>query len=97
MSNAFFGRVKKLWEICSKPYRFDLENFDDDVDLCFLLTNESIVYSNLVEKDLHFYKKKMSESIQKNIEKIEKRKQQKKNYINRKKQRIEALVDIQSI
>ena len=80
---CFFGRTKKLWEICNKVYRYDLSHFDDDIDLCFLLTNENIEQSELAEKDQQFYWLRINQTREKEIAKELKRKTQKKNYLQK--------------
>jgi hypothetical protein len=52
---CFFGRMKKLWAITSKVYRLDHTKFDDDFDICLLLTNEHIRNHQLNNEDKEFY------------------------------------------
>lgn len=52
---CFFGRLKKMWAIATKRYKYDHSHFDDDIDLCILLTNESIEKTHLLPEESRYY------------------------------------------
>jgi len=54
---CFFGRLKTLFRMARDVYRYDLSNFDVDLDCCIMLTNEHIKCNDLNEFDSHYYQK----------------------------------------
>ncbi|OAF69515.1 hypothetical protein A3Q56_02685, partial [Intoshia linei] len=47
----FFGRLKQIFSVFSRIYRYDHQNFDIDFDNAVLLTNEFICKTELTEDD----------------------------------------------
>ena len=85
----FFGRLKSLWSIFRKPYRYSHEKFDMDFDICVLLTNEHIKSNFLQECDqifhhnLHNIRRLQQESKdKKNREQVSKSRQRKRQRVN---------------
>ena len=71
---CFFGRMKKLYKISHDVYRFDHRNFDKDINICVLLTNEDIAINHLKFEDAEFYRQTLNEREEALNEKTKKRK-----------------------
>jgi hypothetical protein len=51
------GRLWRSWSILRNVYRWDHAHFDDDYDICCLLTNELVRTTQLEERDYDFFRK----------------------------------------
>eukprot|EP01105_Mastigella_eilhardi_P011779 TRINITY_DN2702_c0_g1_i2.p1 TRINITY_DN2702_c0_g1~~TRINITY_DN2702_c0_g1_i2.p1 ORF type:complete len:135 (+),score=32.88 TRINITY_DN2702_c0_g1_i2:109-513(+) len=86
----FFGRLKKLWLITTRPYPLHHDSFDADIDNCILLTNEHIALALLSNNDREFLWRWRRFTSEEAEEKKRKRTAQVAQYNARKRQRNEA-------
>lgn len=86
----FFGRSKKLWGVMREVYRWDHSHFDDDINLCILLTNEHIerFQQPPAPSDGDFERQQIGMRISVFEEFREKRKKQMAEYRARKRARL---------
>jgi hypothetical protein len=87
----FFGHMTSHWAITRNTYRYSHENFDDDMDICILLTNEHLKIHNTSEQDGKFFQSLMVQRMKEFEKKEEKRRAQLKNYAT--KRRRELLIE----
>lgn len=53
----YYGRLKTLWNITSRPYKCNHDTYDDYFDICVALTNYNIINNPLRDNDGEIYKK----------------------------------------
>lgn len=90
-SEWFFGRLWRSWAILRKVYRWDHAHFDDDYDICCLLTNELIRATQLNEADHDFYMRVITKRRQGREDKERVRKAQQLQYKHTKRARLAGL------
>ena len=84
----FFGRLKSLWSMFRKPYRYSHDKFDMDFDICVLLTNEHIKVNFLQNNDQIFYRNLLNISTLEQEKKKKKKQDQMIASRTRKRQRL---------
>ncbi|KAL6040521.1 hypothetical protein QOT17_007527 [Balamuthia mandrillaris] len=92
---CFFGPMYKLWAFLRKPYPYDHNKFDADIDLLILLTNEHLLSAHpLAVDERQYYRAQMRERKENAIERENKRKEAKRRYLeNTRKRRYEQYED----
>jgi len=90
----FFGRLKGLWGILRETYRWDHSHFDDDFDICVLLTNEHIRVHELLHQDYKMHKQILSSQKDAFETKERKRKLKEVRYKQNKLRRLKELTDV---
>ncbi|MCR9067152.1 MAG: transposase family protein, partial [Cytophagales bacterium] len=93
----FYGRLKKLWGVCSGTYRGDHEYYDDTIAICFALTNYHISLRPLDAADATFYKHTLAAYIQEGKERKQKEDEWRRRYRIRRTQREEVDSELLSI
>ena len=83
----FFGRLKSLWSLFRKPYRFAHDRFDMDFDICAMLTNEHIKANLLEDNDQQFYRNLRNITRSRQEDKQKRRREQVAESKKKKKQR----------
>jgi len=83
----FFGRLYKSWGILENTYRWDHAKFNEDFDICCLLTNDLVQTVQLDESDYLHYHKFLQMRQQAEKEHAAKRQQSQQAYNQRKRMR----------
>jgi hypothetical protein len=89
----FFGRLWRSWALLRHEYRWDHAHFDDDNDICCLLTNELIRAAQLAERDHDFYRQVVTRRHATHEAVQRKRVAEQHTYKQNKLARVSALAD----
>lgn len=90
---CFFGRMYKLYTMFSKTYTLSHEHFDMDFNNCAYLTNYSMSATGVSNSDAEYYRGVLVQQRLNYAERVEKRKRENQEYRERKRRRLEELMD----
>jgi hypothetical protein len=87
--DSYFGRLCKLWGMCSNKYRWSEGNYDTIMKFCVAVTNFHVGLNPLNEDDLLFYAQYSTRLLQMGEERVRARTLKQVRYREKRRRRLE--------